>query len=196
MILLLDNHDSFTWNLVGLLRELGKVNVKITTPEMFRINDLELYDHIIFSPGPGLPEEQPMMFEILKGVESLWQTESKRISIFGVCLGMQAIALYFGGKLFNLPEIVHGQPRKLHIIRPGHPLFQGIPSDTTVGLYHSWAVGYDSIPENLEVAALSEDGIIMALSHKTLPVCGVQFHPESIMTPDGKKILEKWLNVY
>ena len=193
-ILLLDNHDSFTWNLVELLRCLGKVNVNICSSEMFRISDLAAYDRVIFSPGPGLPEEHQVMFDILQEVENLWKDEGRLISVFGVCLGMQAIAQFFGGKLFNLEHVVHGQPRELRIIRSGHPLFHGITGSPTVGLYHSWAVDRDSLPESLEVLALSEDGMIMALAHKILPVCGVQFHQESIMTTDGKQMMSNWLN--
>ncbi|MCK9423846.1 MAG: aminodeoxychorismate/anthranilate synthase component II [Bacteroidales bacterium] len=195
MILLLDNHDSFTWNLVELLRLIGKVNVNICSEEMFRISDLVEYDRVVFSPGPGLPEEHPVMFEILQGVGNLRQDNGKLIPVFGVCLGMQAIAQFFGGNLFNLRDVVHGQPRKLKIIRRDHPLFIGIDQNTTVGLYHSWAVDRDSLPESLEVLALSEEGTIMALAHKTLPFCGVQFHPESIMTPEGKQMMSNWLSL-
>ena len=193
-LLLLDNHDSFTWNLVELLRTTGKVNVNICNPETLVISDLEKYQRIIFSPGPGLPGEQPAMFEILRSVEHLGEKNGFRIPVFGVCLGLQAIALYFGGSLINLSAVVHGQPRKLEIIQPDHPVFRGIPNASEVGLYHSWAVDPDTLPVCLETLAVSNDGTIMALSHKTFPVCGVQFHPESIMTPSGKQMIENWLS--
>jgi anthranilate synthase component 2 len=192
-LLLLDNHDSFTWNLVELLRRTGKVSVKILTPEQLQIGELTVYDRIIFSPGPGLPHEQPAMFDVLRAVEQLWNEGGKKIPVFGVCLGFQAIAVHFGGTLFNLPAVVHGQPRKLHIVSPDHPVFHGISEGSDVGLYHSWAVDKTTLPECLEPLALSSDGTLMALAHKTLPVCGVQFHPESIMTPCGRKMVENWL---
>ncbi|MFZ4522361.1 MAG: anthranilate synthase component II [Bacteroidales bacterium] len=193
-LLLLDNHDSFTWNLVDLLRRNGKVNFKIVTPEQLEISELSSYDQIIFSPGPGLPDEQPVMSQILGTVEELWLHEGKKIAVFGVCLGMQAIALHFGASLFNLPQVVHGQPRKLNILKGDHPLFHRIQDGCEVGLYHSWAVDPSSLPECLETLAVTNDGTIMALAHKTLPICGVQFHPESIMTPTGSAMLRNWLS--
>jgi anthranilate synthase/aminodeoxychorismate synthase-like glutamine amidotransferase len=194
-LLLLDNHDSFTWNLVELLRSTGKVNVKIFTPEQLLISELGHYDRIILSPGPGLPREQPAMFDILKTVEDLYHGGGKIIPVFGVCLGLQAIALHFGGNLFNLPDVVHGQPRKLTILQPDHPVFRGIPNECDVGLYHSWAVDPATAPGCLETIAVTHDGTIMALAHKTLPICGVQFHPESIMTPSGSQMIENWLSI-
>jgi len=194
-LLLLDNHDSFTWNLFELLRNTGKVNVNILKPEHLNISELYSYDKIIFSPGPGLPAEQPAMFEILKSVESLYTEGLKPIPVLGVCLGMQAIAIHFGGSLYNLRTVVHGQPRKLTILRPGHPLFRGIGEDCEVGLYHSWAVDSATLPGCLESLATTVDGTLMAMAHKTLPVCGVQFHPESIMTPYGMKMIGNWLEM-
>lgn len=191
-VLLLNNHDSFTWNLVELLRRTGKININIITPEQLHTDELEQYDHIIFSPGPGLPGEQPAMFDILNTVEHLWNDGGKKISVFGVCLGMQAIAMYFGGSLFNLPSVVHGQPRKLTIARPDHPLFRGIPGGSPVGLYHSWAVDPPTLPGCLEILATDSGDTIMAITHKTLPIAGVQFHPESIMTPCGTLIMQNW----
>jgi anthranilate synthase component 2 len=193
-ILLLDNHDSFTWNLVELLRLAGKDNVKIITPECLNISELHQYDQIIFSPGPGLPEESTAMFDILDTVEKIGNEGVRKIPVFGVCLGMQAIAIHFGGSLFNLPAVVHGQPRALQIVNPTHALFRGIPRESPVGLYHSWAVDPATLPSCLETLAITNDGTLMAIAHKTLPICGVQFHPESIMTPAGQKMIENWLN--
>ena len=192
-LLLLNNHDSFTWNLVELLRRNGKVNVNIFTPEQLKISELGKFSKIIFSPGPGLPQEQPAMFEILKSVEQLWK-QGISLPVFGVCLGMQAMAIHFGGTLFNLPSVVHGQPRKLTFIQHAHPLWRGIPQGTEAGLYHSWAVDPQTLPACLETLATTNDGTIMALAHKTLPVCGVQFHPESIMTPTGSLMIQNWLS--
>jgi anthranilate synthase component II len=193
-LLLINNHDSFAWNLVELLNRINKVNVNIVTPEHFEISEIELYDHIVFSPGPGLPDEQPVMFDILRTVENLWNENGKTIPVFGVCLGIQAIAMHFGGTLVNLPIVVHGQPRRLQLLRPNHPVFDNIDNECEVGLYHSWAVNPCTLPVCLETLAVTQDGTIMALAHKTMPVCGVQFHPESIMTPTGKKMIENWLN--
>lgn len=192
-LLLLNNHDSFTWNLIELLRTTGKVNLNIFTPEQLIISTLEQYDRILFSPGPGLPHEQPAMFDVLSAVQRLWNEQGKNIPVFGVCLGMQAMAVHFGASLFNLPMVVHGQPRKLEILHPHHPVFRGIPDECDVGLYHSWAVDPASLPACLETLAESHDGTIMALAHKTLPFCGVQFHPESIMTPLGSRMIKNWL---
>jgi anthranilate synthase/aminodeoxychorismate synthase-like glutamine amidotransferase len=192
-ILLIDNHDSFTWNLVELLRGLCKCNVIILKPEDVRIIEIIRYDRVIFSPGPGIPADQPVMFHVLDEVERLFAKGDKAIPVFGVCLGMQAVAQHYGAKLFNLPGVVHGQPRRLNILRQDHFLFDGIETGAEVGLYHSWAVEKNSVPPVLELLALSDDGTVMALAHKTLPVCGVQFHPESIMTPEGSRMLRNWL---
>jgi len=192
-LLLLNNHDSFAWNLVELLRRTNKVKVNIVTPEQLNLSELPQYDHIMFSPGPGLPDEQPVMFEILRTVENLWNEGGKIIPVFGVCLGIQAIAMHFGGTLFNLPLVVHGQPRKLKILQRNHLVFREIEDECEVGLYHSWAVDPFTLPLCLETLAITDDGTIMALAHKTLPICGVQFHPESIMTPNGTRMIENWL---
>lgn len=192
-MLLLDNHDSFTWNLAELLRSIGKVDFKIVSSGDFNVDMMNQSDRIIFSPGPGLPEEQPAMFAILHELLLRHKRKEKAPSIFGVCLGMQAIAIYFGAKLINLPEVIHGQPRKLTVLRPDHPLFRGIPDGSPVGLYHSWAVDARSMPGCLETLATTPNGIIMALTHQTLPIMGVQFHPESIMTPLGSRMIENWL---
>lgn len=190
--LILDNHDSFTWNLAWLLRSIGIVDFDVISSSDFRLPVMESYGKIIFSPGPGLPEEQPAMAEILKQVEDAYGRREPTPSILGVCLGMQAIATWFGGRLVNLPKVVHGQPRILHILRRDHLLFQGFPEDSQVGLYHSWAVDPTALPGCLDVLASSSDGTIMALAHKVLPVIGVQFHPESVITTHGKLLMENW----
>jgi para-aminobenzoate synthetase component 2 len=193
MILLLDNHDSFTWNLAELLRVCSKVKVIIRTPEQLLMHELPDFNRIIFSPGPGLPHEQPGMFQILSWIEKQQDQYRRATPVFGVCLGMQAIATHFGGTLYNLPAVVHGQPRKLKILQQQHPLFAGVTLECEVGLYHSWAVQADNLPGCLEILATTGDGTVMALAHRTLPVLGVQFHPESIMTPGGRRMMENWL---
>ena len=192
-MLLLDNHDSFTWNLAELLLSIGSGDVEIISSTEFRPEMMDQFDRIIFSPGPGLPVGQPAMFAILRETELRHERNESCPRIFGVCLGMQAIAVHFGATLINLPSVVHGQPRSLKVFRPDHPLFHGIPDGTPVGLYHSWAVDRKTLPASLETLAISEDGTIMALAHKKLPICGVQFHPESIMTPHGSLMIQNWL---
>lgn len=194
MLLLVDNHDSFTWNLVELLRRNSKVSFKIRMPEQLGMDEIDRFDRIIFSPGPGLPEEHPMMYEIIKKTMEIHTNNGKKIPVFGVCLGMQAIAQFFGGRLMNLSQVVHGQPRGLKIMKPEYCLFQGIPDNTPVGLYHSWAVDPSTLPESLKIIARSDDGTIMGLAHQLLPICGVQFHPESVMTPEGARMLNNWLD--
>ena len=185
-ILLLDNHDSFTFNLVELLRNNGKVSFNVIKSDELRLSTVAAYDRIIFSPGPGLPGEQPAMFDILREY-------GETRPVLGICLGLQAIAMFYGGKLFNLPKVVHGQPRSLEIISPGHYIFNGIPNGTEAGLYHSWAVDADSLPPCLAITALSTDSIIMGLAHKKYDVCGLQFHPESFITCWGQKMLDNWI---
>ncbi len=185
-ILLIDNHDSFTYNLAELLRRIGKVTFNILTSDELDIPEAEQYHRIIFSPGPGLPEEHPLMNEIL-------QRYAGRIPILGVCLGMQAIAQYYGASLYNLPQVVHGRPERLNIHDRVHPIFRNIPDGAEIGLYHSWAVNPATLPPCLKVLARSGEGIIMALAHKELDVCGVQFHPESFMTKSGVEMVRGWI---
>lgn len=151
------------------------------------------YRQIIFSPGPGLPDEQPAMFRILKEIEVRMQRRQSVPSILGVCLGMQAIALHFGARLENLPTVIHGQSKRMTLLEPDHFLFRGIPLHPVVGLYHSWAVVRESMPDDLMLLAVTSEGVPMALAHRMLPVTGVQFHPESVMTKWGKRMVENWL---
>jgi anthranilate synthase component II len=185
-ILLIDNQDSFTYNIAELLRSIGKVSFNIVLSKNLDASGLRAWDAFIFSPGPGLPDEHPVMPEILER----WGAEKK---ILGVCLGLQAIAVHYGAKLYNLDTPVHGQAKKI-IPAGDHPVFRNIPSPFQAGLYHSWAVNKESLPACLKITAVSDDGVIMALSHKTLPVTGVQFHPESILTKFGLMMMENWVN--
>jgi anthranilate synthase component II len=185
-ILLIDNHDSFTYNLAGLLRANGKISFNIVTPELLDTVNIPGYDGIIFSPGPGLPGEHPVMSEIL---EHYANTKS----ILGICLGLQAIAVHFGGQLYNFDKVVHGHVKKIRIIKPEPKLFKGFPDEFEGGLYHSWAISKDHIPDCLDVVAESSEGIVMAISHNNLDVCGVQFHPESFLTPLGQKLIDNWI---
>jgi anthranilate synthase component 2 len=184
-LLIFDNYDSFTYNIVHAVRELGIVPT-VRRNDMITLDEVDEYDKIIISPGPGIPSEAGILPELLKRY-----AESK--SILGVCLGEQAIGECFGAKLRNLSSVYHGIQTPVKITRQDY-LFEGLPEEIEVGRYHSWVVDSADLPECLEVTAMSPDGEIMALRHKSLDVRGVQFHPESILTPDGITIFRNWLN--
>lgn len=183
-ILVIDNYDSFTYNLVHYLEDLD-CNVVVKRNDQLSLEEVAAYDRIVLSPGPGIPDEAGLLKEIIA-------TYAPTKSIFGVCLGQQAIAEVFGGSLINLDEVYHGIATKINIIKDDL-LFDGLPREIAVGRYHSWVVD-PKLPEVLEATSVDENGQIMSLRHKTYDVCAVQFHPESVLTPQGKKILENWLN--
>lgn len=189
-ILIFDNYDSFTYNLVHVVEKIihGKVDVyRNDKISLEKVND---YDKIIISPGPGLPSESGLLLPLIKEYAS-----SK--SILGVCLGQQAIAESFGGKLINLKTVYHGVATKIKInekrTQSENDIFKSLPNELEVGRYHSWIVGKEDFPKELEITAEDENGYIMALRHKKFDVQGVQFHPESVLTPDGEKIMANWL---
>jgi len=184
-VLLLDNYDSFTYNLKQLIEQFGVEQLDIIKNDQLELTSIEPYDKIMLSPGPGLPSEAGLMPEIIHNFGS-------EKPILGVCLGHHAIAEAFGGKLFNFNQPVHGIARQTQILKEDS-LFKNVPQTFQVGLYHSWAVADDKFPKDLEIIARSEKGIIMALRHKTFNLKGVQFHPESIMTPLGKTMIWNWL---
>jgi anthranilate synthase component II len=185
-ILLLDNYDSFTWNLQHLLEPFAEVNV--VRNDGISVQDAAVYDRIVLSPGPGLPSEAGIMPELLA---KLIPTHP----ILGICLGMQAIAEACGGRLFNQPEVQHGVVAHCTSTRPVDPLFHGIEQPFDIGLYHSWAVDPDALPTDLQAIAHSEKGVIMALRHMRYNTCGLQFHPESVMTSVGPRIIANWINL-
>jgi anthranilate synthase component II len=185
-ILVLDNYDSFTYNLVHIIRELGH-HPDIFRNDKIRLEEVDKYDKILLSPGPGIPEEAGIMKEVIK-------TYSPTKSILGVCLGHQGIAEAFGAKLFNIPNVLHGVTSKVRITNKEERLFKALPEQFEVCHYHSWAVVPQSVPTDITVTATNPDGLVMAIAHKKFDVRGVQFHPESIMTEHGKKIVENWLN--
>ena len=187
-VLLIDNNDSFTYNLAESLRSCSKVSFKIIKAGTVDTEKIRSFDKILISPGPGIPEEHPIISAIL-------EEYGKSKSIFGVCLGHQAIALHFGAQLINLDRVRHGEVTAVSILSAGNRLFSGVPDPFPAGLYHSWAVGRDNLPESLGITATSPDGIIMALEHRSLDIRGVQFHPESVMTPHGQRIIENWLAI-
>ncbi len=185
-ILLIDNYDSFTYNLVHYLEELG-AQVTVRRNDKLSLEEVEAFSHIVLSPGPGIPDEAGLLKEIIA-------TYAATKKILGVCLGQQAIAEVFGGRLENLSEVYHGIATPIKIIDPQATLFQDLPTEVVVGRYHSWVVS-EALPESLKVTARDHEGQIMAIEHKEYPVHAVQFHPESILTPSGKKMLANWLGV-
>ncbi len=186
-LLLVDNHDSFTYNLVQLIEEAGCTDYAVKTSEKITIEMARPFSHIMFSPGPGLPNDFPIMKQLLQAFEA-------KKHFLGICLGHQAIAEYYGGRLVNLSEVVHGQTANISFPQDDL-LFNNIPPDTEVGLYHSWIVDSKHLPADLETTALSHVKRIMALRHKTHSVRGLQFHPESIMTPQGLLMIQNWLTL-
>ena len=185
-ILVFDNYDSFTYNLVQMIEQIVGEKVDVFRNDQISLEDIEKYDKIILSPGPGIPEEAGILLDLIKKYASTK-------SIFGVCLGQQAIAEAFGGSLINLSEIFHGVATESKQIKE-HQIFKNLPETLEVGRYHSWAVNPDDFPEELEITSIDKDGMIMSLKHKNYDVHAVQYHPESILTPNGKQILENFLN--
>lgn len=184
-ILLLDNYDSFTWNLHHLLEPHAEVEVVLN--DAITVDEAARFDRIVLSPGPGLPAEAGVMPELIR---KLMPTHP----IMGICLGMQAIVESCGGQLFNQAQVMHGVPVACTPLPPVDPLFKGIGTPFTVGLYHSWAADPVTLPSSLRPTAASEHGVIMAIRHNVYPTCGVQFHPESVMTPDGASMIRNWLD--
>jgi len=187
-ILVIDNYDSFTYNLVHALRNLTSASVDVFRNDKIDLDEINSYQKIVLSPGPGIPDEAGIMKQLID-----IYTPTK--SILGVCLGHQAIAEVFGARLYNLTSVFHGIATDVEIVDPRERLFDELPSKFTAGRYHSWTVDPKSIPNELQVTAIDPDGQIMALSHKRYDVRGVQFHPESILTPLGEWILHNWLNL-
>ena len=187
-ILIIDNYDSFTYNLVHLFNEIG-LQCEVWRNDQFALSDVDAYDHIILSPGPGIPSEAGLLLEV---IEKYAPTKS----IFGVCLGQQAIAEVFGGTLYNLKQPMHGIATPIKVTDPQEKLFTGLPESFKVGRYHSWVVDGKSLPDVFTVTAIDEaDNSVMALRHNEYDVRGVQFHPESILTEYGKEMMKNWLGV-
>ena len=189
-ILVFDNYDSFTYNLVHLVEKIIHLKVDVFRNDQLPLEKVKDYDKIILSPGPGVPEEAGMMLPLIKEYAATK-------SILGVCLGHQAIGQAFGGKLVNLSTVYHGVATPIRVgseesgVRS--PLFNGLPDTVEVGRYHSWVVSDEGFPASMEITARDENDYIMALQHKTYDVQGVQFHPESVLTPSGEAIMRNWL---
>ena len=185
-IVIIDNYDSFTYNLSHLVKELG-ADVTVFRNDQFEINQLEVFDKIILSPGPGIPSEAGLLLDVIR-------TYAGKKPILGVCLGHQAIGEVFGGKLTNLTDVYHGvatEGTQFGI----DPIFDGLPKRIVMGRYHSWVVDRSEFPACLEITAVSDEGQIMALRHRDNDIHGIQFHPESVLTPDGRSIIKNWLNI-
>ena len=184
-IVMIDNYDSFTFNLVHLVKEMG-ASVRVLRNDCFALDELESYDKIMLSPGPGIPSEAGLMPEVIRRYAGVKP-------ILGICLGEQAIGEAFGGTLVNLDEVFHGVQTPCRRVADDY-LFAGLPAEFPVGRYHSWVVDAATLPACLEATALSPEGQVMALRHRDLDLRGLQFHPESVLTPDGPAILRNWLN--
>ncbi|MCQ2267526.1 MAG: aminodeoxychorismate/anthranilate synthase component II [Bacteroidaceae bacterium] len=195
-IAMIDNYDSFTYNLVHLVKELG-AEITVYRNDQFELSQLDEYDKIMLSPGPGIPSEAGLLLDVIR-------TYAGIKPILGICLGEQAIGEVFGGKLVNLSQVFHGVQTPAHLVEQNTGnfgqtkketdyLFKGLDKDILVGRYHSWVVDYDTLPQCLEATCLSDEGQVMALRHKEYDVRGIQFHPESVLTPNGKKIIFNWL---
>ena len=187
-ILILDNFDSFTYNLLHYTEEFDGITCDVIRNNVIELNQLNSYDAIILSPGPGIPEEAGMLLPVIKHT---YQTKK----ILGVCLGLQGIVVSLGGGLKQLDKVMHGVERNCTIVDSSDPLFNGIKSEFSAGRYHSWVADNKKLPEELIVSAVDDEGQIMSLYHRNYPVYAVQFHPESIMTPVGKQIIRNWLAI-
>jgi anthranilate synthase component 2 len=183
-ILVIDNYDSFTYNLVHYLEDLN-CEVTVYRNDQFDIDEIAVFDKILLSPGPGIPDEAGLLKEVIRKY-------APTKSIFGVCLGQQAIGEVFGGTLSNLDKVYHGVATTVKTVVDDELLFEGLGNEFEVGRYHSWVVDTD-LPDVLEATSFDENGQVMSLRHKTYDVRGVQFHPESVLTPNGKKMLENWV---
>jgi len=185
-VLVFDNYDSFTYNLVQIIERVLDTRVDVVKNDQITLAEIGKYDKIVLSPGPGIPEEAGILLELIKEY-------APTKSILGVCLGQQAIAEAFGGSLINLSEIFHGVATTAEVVKSDTKIFKGLTSGLEVGRYHSWVVNRKDFPNELEITAIDDEGMIMALQHKTYDVHGVQFHPESILTPEGEAIIRNFL---
>ncbi len=187
-ILILDNYDSFTYNLVQLVEEISGTRPDVARNDQIAVEQIAEYEKLILSPGPGVPRENGILLDCIKA----YLTEKP---ILGVCLGHQAIAEALGGSLINMPDVLHGISSKINITAEKDPLLSGLHENPEVGHYHSWIVDTLSLPNELEVLATDQDGQIMAIKHKLHPVWGVQFHPESVLSPNGSSIIKNFLDL-
>lgn len=188
-VLIIDNYDSFTYNLVQYFRKINELELSVYRNDEIEIDAVEAYDAIVLSPGPGLPKDAGIMPALLKRYAAIKP-------ILGICLGEQAIAECFGGELYNLERVYHGVETAVHILEEKEPMFNGLKKSFIAGRYHSWAVSKSNFPDELIITAEDDKGVVMAIRHKEHEVSGLQFHPESIMTVQGMQMIKNWvLNV-
>lgn len=186
-LLIINNHDSFTYNLVDLIRQFD-VPFSVVNVEQLNLDEVDNFSHILISPGPDVPSAYPQLFAMLERYQ-----HSK--SILGVCLGHQTLCQFFGATLYNLPQVRHGQAKQIRITKPNSLLFSDLPDKFKIGLYHSWAISAENFPSELEITAIDDEGVIMAVQHRDLSIYGVQFHPESYISEYGKVVISNWLKV-
>jgi len=184
-LMILDNRDSFTYNLAESFRKIGVKDVRIHNSNNFRIELLADYERVIFGPGPGLPEDHPLMFEILDSLKP-------HQSVLGICLGHEALAIHFGGKIRQLKRVFHGDEGKIRWKNAPDYLSKNVQDGFLAGLYHSWIVDEANLPEEIRITALSDEGLIMGIKHIDRPLFGFQFHPESFITKFGLQLLSNW----
>lgn len=184
-VCIIDNYDSFTYNLAHLVRETG-VEVDVVRNDQFQLPQLQPYDKLILSPGPGIPSEAGLLLDAIRQY-------APHKPLLGICLGHQAIGEAFGARLTNLSHVYHGVATPIHITQPDDYLLANLPTTLEVGRYHSWVIDAQSLPPCLQQTAASDEGLVMAIRHTTLDVRGLQFHPESVLTPQGKDIINNWL---
>lgn len=185
-IILIDNYDSFTYNLLHVMEEVSDAEIVVTKNDKLELEDIEEFDAIVLSPGAGIPSEAGLLLPII-------ERYADKKPILGVCLGHQAIAENFGGELINLSSVFHGVQSEIKIVKEG-VIFANLGNKVKVGRYHSWVANSNNFPECLEVTAVSNEGQVMAFQHKTKPIYGVQFHPESVLTPKGKQMITNFIN--
>jgi len=185
-ILVIDNYDSFTYNLVHAIKKISGLPVDVYRNDKISLEEIEKYDKIVLSPGPGIPEEAGLLLDIIKEY-------APKKSILGVCLGHQAIGEAFGGKLYNMNRVLHGIATPVKLTESYSVLFKDLPNTFDVGRYHSWIVQAEQLPDCFEVTSYDNEGLIMSMQHKKYNVQSVQFHPESVLTPLGEKMIENWL---
>ena len=185
-LLLIDNYDSFTYNLAAVLRECPGVELTVLRNDAVSAADLDAADALVLSPGPGIPQEAGDLLGIIAAAEF-------RMPIFGVCLGLQALATHYGGTLENLTKVYHGVPTAMQVTEPMDPIFAGVPEIFSAGRYHSWIAASEQLPACLQVTAIDDQGQVMAFRHRERPIYAVQFHPESVLTPEGPLMLQNFV---
>ncbi len=186
-ILVIDNYDSFTYNLVSYLKEITGQQISVFRNDEISVEEVGEYDKIVLSPGPGIPKDAGITIDVIKK----WAPSR---SILGVCLGCQAIAESYGGEIFNLENVYHGVSTYMKVVEENEKLFKGISEVFTAGRYHSWVIKEDKLPEEIKITARDEEGMIMAVAHKKYDLRGVQFHPESVLTRYGRQMMMNWLD--